>query len=280
LSERRLGILLVGIGFGLAAVVQVLMPLRQPPLYDGVIVTEPYRWLDPPPGHPGGATSAASSLPLEHGKSPILTVYTDDLPPQAQVFASPGALTLSKGATRIEVSIRPVAPLAVPSTGYIDGNVYRFAVVDQSGAALTAPADAQVTVVIRAADPSLPTATIARLDGSAWVPVKTDASGDGTFYAVVTEFGDFAVIARGTSPYPTAAPPAATEPGSPAPGGSPPATAFTSPAANPEDDGADSTSSFAASLVIAGLVAFALVLIVGSWLARRRRRRGDQRPGW
>ena len=98
------------------------------------------------------------------------------------------------------VSIEPVAPSVQPAGGYVDGNVYRFTVTDQSGAPISAPASARVTVVLRASDLRTD-ATIERFDGLAWRSLETSVAGVGSLISVVTEFGEFAVVASGTNPY-------------------------------------------------------------------------------
>ena len=63
---------------------------------------------------------------VEGGQSGLIAVATPELSPQAQVFATPGSLTLPTGATSIKVSIEPVQATVQPADGYIDGNVYRI----------------------------------------------------------------------------------------------------------------------------------------------------------
>ena len=172
-----------------------------PPLYDGVVPITPYLWLDPPPGDPGGATGATADIPVRSGKSPLVAVATPELEPQAQIFGPPGGLTVPPGARTIKVAIQPVPGEGVATDGHVDGNVYRIAVTDENGTALTAPASARVSVVLRATDPARAEATIARLSAGSWQPLKTSSSGfGGSFISVVTEFGDFAVIVPGAGP--------------------------------------------------------------------------------
>lgn len=174
-----------------------------PPLYDGVIAAEPYLWFDPPPRHPGGAEGATDTVKVEAGENHIVVVATAELPPQAQVIAQRGALLVEPDATTLSVSVTPVHATVKPADGYIDGNVYAFEITDQLGRPVSARAGAQATIVLRPADESLLEATIERFDGTAWVPLQTDGGGPFAFQAVVTEFGQFAVVAAGISPYPT-----------------------------------------------------------------------------
>jgi hypothetical protein len=180
-------------------------PPTGPPLYDGVVVVEPYIWLDPPTGQLGGALPKSTTVAVESGRNRIVAVATDESPPQAQLLATSGSLTLAPGATSLSVSITPAAPVQPVPTGYLDGNVYRYAVVDQLGRAATAAAVASVTIFLRSANPADLDATVERFDGTSWVPIETTSEGDAGFLAIVTEFGDYAVVGNGPSPYATPA---------------------------------------------------------------------------
>jgi hypothetical protein len=269
-------------GFAIMALAQLGSQSVAPPLFDGVVVAEPYRWLQPPTDHPGGATGASATLPLKAGQSDLVAVATSEMSPQAQIFAAPGSLTLPSGATSVIVSIQPVVAVPPPPGRYIDGNVYLISVTDQTGAPLTAPASAKVSIVLRSAAPDLTDAVIARFDGSSWIPLLTSPSGPGSFLAVVTVFGDFAVVASGTSPYPTPAGSsdsggsAATAEVSP-PGGSSLTPLFsTSPGPSP---GAGSGGSLAAIFLI-GAVLAVITLAAVTFLAPARApraRRGGRR---
>ena len=177
---------------------RLLVP-SAPPLYDGVVPLEAYRWLDPPPsGQHGGAKGATAVIPVQGGKSPLVAVATPELEPQAQMLAPPDGLTMPAATTAIHVSIEPIPAEGVPTDGHIDGNVYRFTVTDQRGTPITAPASARVSVVLRAADPTLTDATVERLVDGTWQPSKSSSQGfGGTFLAIATDFGDFAVVAPG-----------------------------------------------------------------------------------
>jgi len=179
-------------------------------LYDGVVPDEPYLWLDPPAGHPGNPQGATATLPLKDGKSPLIAVATPELVPQAQIFAIPAGLILPAGTTGIDVAIAPVEPPGQPIDSHIEGNVYAFTVTNQAGAPLTADPAALVSIVLRAPDPATATATIARWDGTTWQGIQTSPAGAGaTFSAVVTQFGDFAVLLPGAAASPSAGAPSA-----------------------------------------------------------------------
>jgi hypothetical protein len=195
MQSRRLAVAALLSGFAVVLAAQHFSPIAGPPLYDGVVVEDTYKWFSPPAGFPGGAQSASASGAVQGTQSPDLSVGTPEQPPQAQVFAGQGYLVMPAGTATINVSIEPVAPAAQPTDGVIAGNVYRFSLTNQAGAPISGQPDGGVTIVLRG-PPSLPTATIERLDGSAWRPLPTDPAGTPhMFTAVVTDFGDFALVA-------------------------------------------------------------------------------------
>jgi hypothetical protein len=194
-----IGTLIVGLFAILAA--ELLGPLAGPPLYDGVIPIEAYRWLSPPPGEHGGAKGITQVLPVSGASSPLITLATTELTPQAQLFAQPGALSMPAGTNSLSVSITPVPPTAQPTAGHIAGNVYRITITTQAGVRVTAPPSAEVTVVLRAPDVTATQGTVALLSKGVWQPLKTDAAGLGaSFVTVVTSFGDFALLEPGPGP--------------------------------------------------------------------------------
>ncbi len=268
--SRRLGLATIAAGLLLVVLAQLTAPLAGPPLYDGVVPTEPYRWLSPPPDHPGGAKGASATIGVSHGQNDLVAVATPELSPQAQVFGTPGALTLPAGATSIKVSIEPVQPVGPPADGYIDGNVYRMLMTDQRGRPVTATEEARVSVVLRSADPALRDATVELFDGTAWQKVRTSppGPGEGSFVAIVTRFGDFAVVGSGTSPYPTSTPAAASSTPTTAPASAVPPSPTESPMPQPSGGGGIEWQTAAiVAAIVAGLVALAVAI------AMRRRRR-------
>jgi hypothetical protein len=187
------------------------------------------------------------------------------------VFAAPGVFTLPAGTSSIEVSIEPVESAVEPVDGYVDGNVYRFKVTSQDGSPITAPASARVSVVLRSADPSLGEATIDRFNGFAWQPLETSPAGIGSFIAVVTEFGEFAVVAKGVSPYPTGPAAGASSSGASAPevAPTPRGTSSSGVILLPPEP---ANSTFPLPVLVAGVVVLVLgglLLVVGT---RRRSR--------
>jgi hypothetical protein len=267
---QRLGWVCVAIGLALALLIQAGHPLPSPPLYDGVLVVEPYVWLDAPPGQLSGANGASATIPVEDGLSDPLAVATSETPPQLQLLASSGGLRILRTATSITVQITPIHSRPAPTGSYIDGNTYRVDVTDQAGNAITAPASAYVSLILRPADPTLADATIERFDGQEWQVLQTDSAGAAGFFAIVTEFGEFALVASGVSPYPTLAgtdgapsgsvqsppPEGAPHEGAP-PGGAPP--------------GGPASVLLGVAFVTAGLIVL---------LARRRRARYELPAGW
>ena len=194
----KAGLAACAIGLGLAAAVQVAGPLTGPPLYDGVVVFEPYVYLQPSGSEPGGARWATNNGPVVGGVSPVVALGTPEHPPQAQLIAGGGALAMPAGTTALVVTITPVPPSVVPASGVVYGNVYRISIVNQTGAPITGLAGKQVTVALR--DPTTSSTgsplTIEVLAGGAWQPLTTvSAAVAGTYETTgLTSFGDFALV--------------------------------------------------------------------------------------
>jgi hypothetical protein len=191
--ERALGWLAVLIGLGLALAIQVRSPVGVP-LYDGVVVAEPYRYLHPTGDQVGDPTSASSTADVSGGGS--LALATTEQPPQAQLIAQIAAFQLPPGTTQLEVSITPVDPQAAPTTGSIAGNVYRFSITDQAGTAVVAKACEGCLSIVLRTPPEVTEGTVAHFENGAWVAVATFHAGAvAMFQANATTLGDFAVIA-------------------------------------------------------------------------------------
>jgi hypothetical protein len=269
---RRTGVAAFALGLGIAAAAQLAAPLATPPLYDGVVVVQPYVYVNPPAGKPGGAKGASAHLALSGSRSPLVALATPEQPPQAQVVAGDGTLVLPATATALDVSITPLDPsvdAAAASTARVLGNVYRFAVVDQAGDAATAPASALVTVVLRAPEDA-PDATLGQLVDGAWHPLKSEPMFGSTYVAVVTSFGDFAVVVPGAST-PSSAASSSSQASSPA----------AEPAATtPGAGGGSGSGSLPPANVIGAVVVLALLAFIGvAALLRARRGRDDRRRG-
>jgi hypothetical protein len=269
-SARKSSLASLVAGLAIIALAQGAAPATSPPLYDGVFPIDAYKWLSPPPGEHGGAKGISATVRPQSGRSPLLAIATpDEQPPQAQIFGPPGGLTLPAGTTEIRMAITPVPTEGILVDGHIAGNVYRISVTDQDGRPLTAPASAFVTVVLRGPG-NLAEATVERFVNGAWQPLKTTPAGIGsTFIAVVTEFGDFTLVAPGPAP-------SIAGSGAPASGTASPAESPASPSATPEASpspspvtGGDQTPLLVGIAIGAGLLAGLAV-----WLVTGARNRG------
>jgi len=192
--------LTLAIGAGLALAAQLAIPIGAP-LYDGVTVNEPYRYLAPAPGQPGQPTSYAATPGLDAaGTSRSFAAATTENPPQAQLIALPGAFVAPAGAATMQVSIDAVAPEAPPTTGSIAGNVYRFAVSDDAGHPFTIARDAQPSLTLRAPE-GVTAGVIGHLTAAGWQALPTEHGGGlGLFTVVPTELGDYAVLVGVSAP--------------------------------------------------------------------------------
>jgi hypothetical protein len=181
------------------AVAQVAAPLDSPPLYDGVIVQEPYRYLMPGPNQPGSPGSYHSTAAVQGTTSQRFAAATTESPPQAQLIVAPGAFVVPTGVTSMAISIEPVQAPQAAADGAIVGNVYRFAVVDQAGNTLAIDPKAMPTVILRASD-GTETASLAQYSGGTWQELPTEATGPPgvLFFANVRALGDFAVLVPST----------------------------------------------------------------------------------
>jgi hypothetical protein len=204
------------VGFALLAFVSLALPHRSAPLYDGVVVEDPYRFLDPALGGPGHPSSASDTLDLNNGKSPNIYTATAEYPPQAQVIAEQGAFILRSATTQLAVTLEPVEAPSASVPGQIAGNVYRVRIADQSGVELAMQPGLTATVVLRA-PVGFTNGSIYQFAGDAWQPVATESGGLPDIYAAnVSTFGLFAVVLSGpvTTPVASAsgAPPASQAP--------------------------------------------------------------------
>ena len=196
MKSHRLAAMALICGLVVVAIAQRLAPIGGPPLYDGVVVADPYKWLAPPPGLSGGAKSVMQSIPLAAGQDGELAVGTLEVPPQAQVIADFGSLDLPEGTTTITVSVAPVPlPDVQPPKGVVAGNVYLLSVTNQRSAVVGIQAGSKVTMLFRGPT-SLPSATIEYFSGGSWTAVPTDPAGiPDMFTAVVSSFGEYALVA-------------------------------------------------------------------------------------
>ena len=204
--RARVGWLTIAAGVVLLVGAARLSPVWHAPLYDGIPIEDPYRYLEPPPGKPGNPTSVSDTLALDQGASPQLYSGTLETPPQAQMIANRDAFQLPSGTTSIKAAISPIKPSAPVAEGRISGNVYRFSVVNQAGADVSLVPGTTITIVVRAPN-NVANGTIIHFNGTSWVTVPTDNGGLPDLYAVsnATELGDYAVLVTGAqTPEPSA----------------------------------------------------------------------------
>ena len=194
-TDRRLGWLAILAGGALALAVQVATPVGVP-LYDGVVVQEPYRYLHPTGDQPGSPTTFSATVPVVGSESPTVVAATTENPAQAQVIGQEGAFVLTPSATSLLVSVTPIDAPAQPVGGTIAGNVYRFSVTDQSGTELAiTPCDGCISLVMRAPD-GVGVASIQRFADGAWQEVETLHAGMVSLYQTNPKaLGTYAVIA-------------------------------------------------------------------------------------
>ncbi len=193
MRRRGIGWLSILAGAGLALAAQVLAPVGVP-LYDGVPVQEPYRYLHPATGQPGDPASGSDAEAVVGGVSPEIVAATTEQPPQAQLIAQRGAFEVPVGATSVIASVTPVDPPPPPPEGGIIGNVYRFSVTDQAGNALALkPCDGCRSLVLRAPDDAV-NAQLMRFGGGAWSEVTT-LHALGQYQVNPDALGDYALIA-------------------------------------------------------------------------------------
>jgi hypothetical protein len=193
--DRRLGWLAVLAGMAMAFVIQLATPIGVP-LYDGVAVQEPYRYLHPTGDQPGDPSSYSASPAVVGGVSPFIAAATKENPPQAQLIAQRDAFRISPGAVALQVSVTPVEPPPPAADGTIVGNVYRFSVTDEGGNPLAIKGcEGCLSLALRAPD-NVVEATIRRFANGVWSDVQTAHAGIVAMYQTnATILGDYAVVA-------------------------------------------------------------------------------------
>ena len=198
-TDRRLGWLLVLAGATLALALQVVAPVGVP-LYDGVVVPDPYRFLHPTGNQLGDPGSYTATEDVTGAQSPVFAAATEESPPQAQIVVMEDAFQLSPGTTSLDVSITPVDPVAPPINATIAGNVYRFAVTDDAGQPLIPKTCVACrTLVLRAPD-GVTEGRVQHFADGAWTDVKTDHAGLAAMYqSNLDALGDFAIVTGATS---------------------------------------------------------------------------------
>jgi hypothetical protein len=178
------------------AATQLVAPVIAP-LFDGVVVNDPYRYLSPPSGADGSPTSADTSVPIPGTASPAFAAYTQETPPQAELLAHGGEFQLDAADTALRVTIDPIPPASGEANPKIVGNIYRFVVTDQSGDAVPLLPGQTITLAMRSPAGLAAGGTISRFAGGAWQPQLTQPSGLPDFLITNTDaFGDFAILGK------------------------------------------------------------------------------------
>src|SRR5919197_4619641 len=194
MKRCRLALVALASGLGIISLSQALAPSRQPPLYDGVVVQEPYRYVSPAPSQPGDPSSYSATRPLEGDASPAFVAATAESPPQAQLIAAAAAFRPQSAGKQLDISITPVA--ADPPDSIV-GNAYRITVTDDTGRVVPVASGATPTLVLRAPEGSAGV-MIVQLVAGAWQELPTQSAGASTYIATVGSLGEFAV--RGILP--------------------------------------------------------------------------------
>lgn len=197
--DRVIGLVTIIAAAGLAFGAQVLAPVGVP-LYDGVAVQEPYRYLHPAGLEPGGPSSYAKTVAVAGGSSPQIAAPTTESPPQAQLVVLPAALALPPGTTSLDVAITPVDPPGVAPGGQVAGNVYRFTITDQTGTPVAIkPCSGCISLVLRAPE-NTGTARLQHFANGVWTDVETVHAGIVGMYSTnPTVLGDYAVVTGGVA---------------------------------------------------------------------------------
>ena len=181
-------------------------PAQSPPVYDGLCLSSPYRYLHPPAGTASAKPDpAARKLAVTGGDIETTQIATDEPnQPQAQLIIASGTLRIPAGATEVTLSITPVDPPATgPADGRIDGNVYRFAATSDAGAVTTTGTTKATVLLIGTSTTGSAREVLERFDGKAWHQVPTVTIGCAGSYATsTTDLGDYAVVELGATPPP------------------------------------------------------------------------------
>ncbi len=166
------------------------------PLFDGVVVEDPYRYLSPPSGADGDPTSATDRFDVHGGTAPNIYSATTEQPPQAQLIVDQGAISLPSGTSTLIATISPVPPPNPAPPRILAGNVYHMSLTDQDGNPVTFLAGATATIVLRA-PPAVTSGSLYQLTNGQWTVVPTQNGGlPDLFTANVTSLGDVAVITQ------------------------------------------------------------------------------------
>jgi len=173
------------------AAARLTTPGAAPPLYDGVVISEPYRWVIPPAGGAAAPGIFDGTEAVEAGASRAFAAATSETPPQAQLLAPADAFAVPAGTSELHVTITPLAP---PAGAAIVGNAYRLTVTGAGDSVVPVRPGAVVTIVLRA-PAGTEDARIVELDASgSTTAIASAASGQPDGYvATVSALGTFAI---------------------------------------------------------------------------------------
>ena len=185
---------LVAVGLAALGVAQVAGPARRLPLYDGVVVEDPYRYAAPSPGQAGTPGTGESVVQVSGTGSPSVVLSTGENPPQAQLIAPGGAFAVAAGATSLTGTLTPLAPTAAQAQAGAVGNVYRMTVTDQNGQQVALASGAQATVILRAPNQHVQVA-VGRWDGTSFTNLTTTTGNQADLLRTQADrLGDFALV--------------------------------------------------------------------------------------
>jgi hypothetical protein len=204
LIKRALPALIVLMcGLAILAVAHASGPARGLPLYDGVVVEDPYRYVVPEPGQTGSPSSAQEQFAVNGSTSPALAIVTEESPPQAQLIIAGGGLALPPGTASLTGSITPLAATPGHAQAAPLSNVYRLTVTDQDGNDVPLASGSQATIILRSPSQTAP-AVMARWDGSAWQNLPTTTSNQADLFKVqASMLGDYALVPGQSSAEPS-----------------------------------------------------------------------------
>ena len=189
----------VAVALGLALLVLCVPWVGRRPLYDGVVVTDPYVFLDPGPGEAGDPSSFSEVFDVVGGESPILSAGTGESPPQASVYGNQGDLVVGSTTTSFKIDIDPIEPPDQPKDGNLAGNVYDISVTDQFGMPVMPTPGGGFSVVLRQPEDISGKATMALFVDGEWRFVESrDAGSRGFYVSTPPELGIFALIFGGS----------------------------------------------------------------------------------
>lgn len=198
-TARRSRVAAAGLAaLALLSVAWIASPVDAPPLFDGLgLGNEPYRYVQPPPGHKATPppTTATKVVEVIDGMSAPFDVSTSEMYPQASITASGGALDVPRSAKSVVVTVRPVRPSRpAPRTYVYDGNLYRFTAVTKAGHPVPMAPDGVVRIAFRGTG-RRGTPSIALYTGKRWRVSAAPPTGVSAQYSTtISSLGDGVLV--------------------------------------------------------------------------------------